>query len=77
MACAVPPSLEASVYLPHERREAWRPSTLRAIALAMLLPTSLAVAQTGVVAGTILDAASKRPIVAVRLQVVGDQNLAP
>jgi len=64
------------VYLPHERREAWRPSTLRAIALAMLLPTSLAVAQTGVVAGTILDAASKRPIVAVRLQVVGDQNLA-
>jgi TonB-dependent SusC/RagA subfamily outer membrane receptor len=44
--------------------------------LAMLLPASLAIAQTGVVAGTIVDAATRRPLNGVRVQIVGDQNLA-
>lgn len=64
------------MYLSRRRRELKVAVRRLALILAMLLPASIALAQTGVVAGTIIDAATKRPLNAVRVLVVGDQNLA-
>jgi hypothetical protein len=64
------------MYFSPRRREPKVPVRHLALLLAVLFPASIALAQTGVVAGTIIDAATRRPLNGVRVLVVGDQNLA-
>ncbi len=62
--------------LSHRPRERGFPARSVAAVLALFLTAGMAGAQTGAVAGTITDAATSRPFSAVKLQIIGNQNLA-